>query len=99
MDVIEECGISPELREPRERTDKGVLRELPGFLRIATESIGERVHSGRVHVVQRTPGQPIPRDDLGDELCFVHAAVLSTADLCRDHFATRFDTDIGWIVR
>jgi hypothetical protein len=34
-----------------------------------------------VRVVQRTPGQPISRDDPGDELCFVHAEILSTAGL------------------
>jgi hypothetical protein len=49
------------------------LRELPSLLGVARQPISERVDSGRVHVVQRTPGQPIPRDDLGDKLCLVHA--------------------------
>src|SRR6267378_8367251 len=70
-----ERGIPAELRKPRERADKCVLRELPGLLRIPAQPISERVHPGRVRVVQRTPGQPISRDDPGDELCLVHAVV------------------------
>src|SRR4030088_2183926 len=54
-----ERGVSPELRESRKRADECVLRELPGFLRVTTHSISERVDARRVRVVQRTPGQPI----------------------------------------
>src|SRR4029077_4869167 len=68
-----ERRITAELRESRERADESILRELPGFLRVPTKPIGERVDAWRVRVVQRTPGQPIPRDDSGDELCLVHA--------------------------
>src|ERR1700693_163190 len=63
-----ERRVSPELRESRKRADEGVLRELPCSLRITAHSVSERVDAGRVRVVQRTPGQPISRDDPGDEL-------------------------------
>src|SRR6266568_794020 len=68
-----ECSVASELREPGEGADERILREFPCLLRVAAQSIRERVNAGRVRVVQRTPGQPIPRDDPGDELSLVHA--------------------------
>src|SRR5258706_2951430 len=96
-----ERRITPELRESGERADESILRELPGFLRVPTQSIGERVDAWRVRIVQRTPGQPIPRDDSGDELCLVHAVVylplISVATIfCKVRHGERHKRSVGF---
>src|SRR5437773_9660962 len=91
-----ECGITPKLSESRERADERVLSELTSLFCIAAQSIRERVHPGRVRVVQRTPGQPISRDDPGDELSFVHAVILFAVATM---VAIKFDTGRKRIVR
>src|SRR4051812_6605298 len=63
-----ERRISAKLRETRERANKCVLRELPRLVLIPAQSVSERVDAWRVRVVQRTPGQPIPGQNPGDEL-------------------------------
>src|SRR5205814_10123173 len=68
-----ERGIAAKLRKSGERANECVLRELPGFLRVSAQSIGEGVDPWRVRVVQRPPGQPISRNYPGDELSVVHA--------------------------
>src|SRR2546425_121454 len=84
-----ERRVTAKLGKPRERADESVLSELTSLFRIAAQSIRERVHPGRMRVVQRAPGQPISRNDPGDELSFVHAMILFAVATM---VAIKFDT-------
>src|SRR5436190_2964258 len=92
-----ECSFAAELREPGEGAYERVLRKLPCFLRVTAQSIRERVDPWGVRVVQRTPGQPISRDDPGDELFFGHAGCFPPITVAT--MLTSFDTVILRIVR
>jgi len=92
-----ECSVAAELRESGEGADERILRELPCLLGVSAQSIREGVNPWRVRVVQRTPGQPIPRDDPGDELSLVHAGNFPPITVAT--MLTPFDTEITGIVR
>src|SRR5947209_7988520 len=76
--------VTAKLPQPAEGPDERVLRQLPRFFRVAAHSEYERVHAGRVRVIQLAPGQAIARDYPGDELSIVHPAIIPGSNPRRD---------------
>src|SRR6266545_7325021 len=84
MEPGRQSRVTAKLRQPAERADESVLRQLARLLRVAAHAEDERVHAWRVRVVELAPRQAIARNDAGDELSIVHPVVLPAADPCCD---------------
>src|SRR5690606_13838698 len=67
-------GLVPELGEPVERTDEGLLGELAGELVVACHAVGQAVDPVHVHVVELALCGRIPLEDATDQESLVHPA-------------------------